>query len=81
MLLGTALVRMEETSASAEPVCNFQAPPLTLHIPHRAELISTQALLVFLLTLFNARTVPPFSIFAAIPVNPTTELLIFKAFK
>lgn len=42
MLLGTALVRIEETSVSAKPIWNLPAPPLGLHIHYRAELVRAQ---------------------------------------
>lgn len=51
MLLGTALERFKETSVSAKPMWNFPVSPLALHIHYRAELISAQALLVFLVNL------------------------------
>lgn len=79
MLLGTVLARFKETSVSAKPIWNFPAPPLALHIHYRAELVSAQALLVFLATLFNTHILLLLIILAAIPVNP--ELLIFKTIK
>lgn len=45
MLLGTALVRIKETSVSAKPIWNFPVSPLALHICYRAELINAQTLL------------------------------------